>query len=88
MPETQFVYALLLSDKGNINDAIVWLDAAAKQDFARAATMLGVIYLNGQGVKQDYKKAISYLSKAANLGDGYAASVLEDIRRKAQGLDE
>ena len=50
--------------------------------------MLGVIYLNGQGVKQDYKKAISYLSKASNLGDGYAASVLEDIRRKAQGLDE
>ena len=88
LPESQFVYALLLSDRGNINDAIVWLDAAAKQDFARASTMLGVIYLNGQGVKQDYNKAISYLAKASNLGDDYAASVLEGLRRKAQGLDE
>ncbi|MCI7046793.1 tetratricopeptide repeat protein [Helicobacter sp.] len=42
--------------------------AKAKQGDAEAQFLLGLMYDQGQGVKQDYEKAAEWFSKAANQG--------------------
>ena len=44
----------------------------AEQGFASAQTNLGVMYLNGQGVLQDYAKAVKWYRLAAEQGHATA----------------
>jgi TPR repeat protein len=47
---------------------------------------LGVLYHNGQGVTQDYKKAAEWLHKAADQGDSDAALNLYVLYANGQGV--
>ena len=44
----------------------------ARQGDASAQYRLGVMYYNGQGVEQDYQKALEWYEKSANQGDSDA----------------
>ena len=44
----------------------------AEQGDPKAQYFLGVMYANGQGVPQDYKKAMTWIGKAAVQGDAAA----------------
>ena len=52
------------------------LHKAAEQGDAVAQFNLGVLYYNGDGVPQDYKEAVEWLTKAAEQGFSDAQSKL------------
>jgi TPR repeat protein len=54
--------------KGQIQQKINWLVAAAVQGYAPAQVKLGNYFQNGYRLKQDYKKAVSWYYKAAEQG--------------------
>ena len=53
----------------NDKEAFKWFKAAAEQGHADAQYNLGVCYLNGQGVKQNYNEAFRWYKAAAEQGD-------------------
>jgi TPR repeat protein len=53
-----------------------WLRAAADQHFARAYYNLGILDLEGQGVRQDYEEAFRWFQKGAEAGDSSAQTNL------------
>ena len=63
----------------------IFEDLASKNN-AAAQSYLGVMYYNGQGVKQDYKKAIEWYEKAANQGDAMAQNNLGVMYVKGEGV--
>ena len=51
----------LEADKSrNYKEATKWYKKAANQGHAYAQTNLGTLYANGQGVRQNYKKAAKW----------------------------
>ena len=52
--------------------ALKWLELDAKRGNAKAQHNLGVMYLEGQGVTQDYKIALHLFQLAAEQGDAEA----------------
>ena len=47
---------------------------------------LGVLYQNGQGVKQDYQKAVQLLQKACDGGEAGGCSLLGVFYETGQGV--
>jgi TPR repeat protein len=48
--------------------ALFWYQKAAAQGYADAQANLALMYIEGQGVPQDYGIATEYLSRAAEQG--------------------
>lgn len=59
---------------------------AADLDEINAIKEVGICYLEGDGVEQDYTKARKYLIKALALGNLYAATSLYNIYYKGLGV--
>ena len=59
---------------------------AAEQGFAAAQYNLGVMYDNGQGVRQDYAQAVQWYLKAAEQGYADAQYNLGLMYEKGQGV--
>ena len=55
-----------------MSDVIQMLKEASAQGHAGAQSNLGVMYHQGQGVKQDYAQAFKWCRKAAEQGDASA----------------
>ena len=53
-------------------NALKWLEKAAEQDYAPAMTALAAMYMFGDGVKVNGKKAVELLTKAIEQGDDEA----------------
>ena len=51
---------------------MAWYQKAADQGDASAQNKIGVLYDNGQGVRQDYAQAKAWYQKAADQGDAFA----------------
>ena len=51
--------------QGNHAKAFEWYTKAANQGEAEAQHNLGVMYYEGQGVRQDYYKSVEWYTKAA-----------------------
>jgi len=62
------------------------LKALAEQGNSDAQANLGVMYYNGDGVKQDYKEAVKWSRKAAEQGDANAQGNLGAMYHKGQGV--
>jgi TPR repeat protein len=60
----------------SVPDAKYKLASIADQHFARAYYNLGILYLEGQGVRQDYKEAFRWFQKGAEAGDSSAQTNL------------
>ena len=56
----------------NAGTALYWLREAARQKYALAEFELGILYLRGCGVHQDYHQAFSWFERGANAGDSAA----------------
>jgi TPR repeat protein len=59
---------------------------AAENGSDAAYTNMGELYRNGQGVAQDYQKAMELLRKAAEKGRAAAMSDLGSMYEKGQGV--
>ena len=79
-----------LADKSRIQRAVnverfKTARIAAKQGFVDAMADLGLMYLNGQGVKQNFKEAKYWLEKAVEGNNAAAKNGLGVIYYKGQG---
>lgn len=61
---------------------------SAKQGFAAAQNNLGICYNKGQGVPQDYEKAVYWYTKAAEQGYAVAQNDLGVRYAKGQGVPQ
>ena len=61
---------------------------AVAQGSFEAANNLGIIYSNGQGVKQDYAEAVKWWRKAAEQGYAEAQYNLGNMYAKGQGVKQ
>ena len=55
---------------------------SADLEYSLAFTNIGYLYETGEGVEQDYSKAIEYYQKSADLGDKNAPKSIDDIRKR------
>lgn len=60
----------------------------AKKGAAAAQKYLGHCYYNGYGVKQDYKKAVEWYSKAAEQGNADAQFYLGKLTAEGNGIEQ
>ena len=58
------------------SQSLKWYRKAAEQGYAYAQNNLGLMYVNGDGVEQDYKKAFEWWQKAAEQGHAGAQNNL------------
>lgn len=63
------LYGAILGDEGNFKDAVPWLTKSAQKNNAKSMRLLGIIYSNGLGVKQDDNIALEWYRKGAKLND-------------------
>jgi TPR repeat protein len=79
---------VLAHKAGNLEQALVWFDKAIAHggvDADSAQYYLGSIYETGNGVPQDYHKAIEWYEKSAELGNEYSAFNLGQIYYNGSG---
>jgi len=69
-------------------EAAKWFSKAAVQGNAKAQSMLGTMYSNGQGVPQDYAKAKKWYRKAAVQGLAEAQSELGFMYMVGRGVQK
>ena len=62
------------------------LQDLAEQGDPEALSLLGILYYSGEGVKQDYDKALLYLNEAAEAGNTDAMVILSDMYANGKGV--
>lgn len=67
-----FDTALTAFKKGNSTEAFKQLHPLEKQGDPQSQSLLGIMYLEGEGVKQNYKTAAQWFQKSAEQGDELA----------------
>lgn len=68
------------------SDKVASLKALASQGHAGAQATLGLLYMKGKGVEQDYHKAREWLEKSAAQGEGRAQIFLGYMYANGQGV--
>lgn len=71
----------------NSDEGLQWLEKAAINGDAKAASNLGWLLTEGKYVKRDYEKALFWLKKAADSQLPVAQSLLGDLMRDGLGTD-
>ena len=61
---------------------------SAKQGYPLAKCDIGIMYRNGEGVKQDYKEAAKWLIEAAEGGDGLAQFHIGKMYVQGNGVEK
>ena len=75
-------------DKGDYHKAAELLKKACDSGAALGCYNLGVLYDNGQGVKQNYHKAAELYQKACDGGDAGGCLVLGVLYENGQGVKQ
>ena len=70
----------------DLSAALKWLEKAVEQDYAPAMTALAAMYMFGDGVKVNGRKAVELLTRAIELGDAEALYVRGVCSEKAIGV--
>jgi TPR repeat protein len=65
-----------------------WFQTAADQGSPRAYYNLGILFLNGQGVRQDYAEAFHWFQKGAEANDSDAQTNLGYLFDQGYGAPE
>ena len=68
---TYSIGAYYINDCHDIGKGIEYCEKATEQGFALAASILNQIYEEGKGAEKDLDKAMTYLKRAAELGDAH-----------------
>jgi TPR repeat protein len=84
--EAMFQRAYDLNERGRHQEAFSLYQQLANQDYAKAQFNLGVMYDQGQYVKQDYAQAVSWYLKAAEQGNANAQYNLAHKYKVGQGV--
>ena len=71
-PQEDFAKGQAAYWAGNYKDAAKWVRKAAEQGMAKAQTILGRMYRDGQGVVKNDKEAVKWFHQAAAQGDADA----------------
>ncbi|WP_176442331.1 tetratricopeptide repeat protein [Noviherbaspirillum humi] len=71
--------ALLFLEHGKPEQAIWWLEAAAKQEDAEAMHWLARCFIDGIGVRRDAHLGLMWLSRAAARGHEISAAQIQSI---------
>ena len=74
--------------KGDFKTALFVFEDLASEGNAKAQYFLGVMYQNGEGVRQDYKKAFEWYERAALQGDAEAQHTLALIYENGTGVKQ
>ena len=74
--------------KYNYSEAFKFCSVAAEQGHAEAQFNLGVLYFNGQGVKQDFVNAKKWFEKAAKQGHAEAQCCLAGLYIQGLGVKQ
>jgi len=69
------------------DEAVIWFLAAAKQDYAKAWTSLGVMYATGRGVELDYAQSLNAYMQAATLGEAHGYYGVGILFALGQGVE-
>ena len=82
----QFEDAIQAYQLGEFKTAYRLFKPLAEQGLPEAQHNLGLMYVNGQGVSQDYAEAVMWYRKAAEHGVALAQNNLGIMYRKGQGV--
>lgn len=74
--------------RGKYEEALKYLQPAAKAGEASAMYVLGQMYASGRGVTKDEKMAADYFSKAADLGNADAQQSLGSALMLGEGIEQ
>ncbi len=80
---TKAVYFL---QKGDFSHAKVLFEKADKLGHPDAPRVLGLMYVNGDGVERDYAKAMHYFQKAFDRGNYVAAYDIGAMYKNGEGV--
>ena len=82
----QMKVGLAFDKEENYEDAALWYKKAAEQGLAEAQNNLGVMYKDGQGVKQDFKEAARWFRLAAQQDNTLAQLNLGWLYHAGKGV--
>jgi len=74
-------------ENGDYTNALKYYRMAAEKGLALAQFNLGVMYRDGNGVKQDYQEAINWFTKSANQNCASAQYALALFYEMGRGID-
>ena len=86
--EDLFVKGFEHQQRGEYSEAISWYLKAATQGNTVAQQLLGTLYLNGQGTKQDFASAIHWFNEAAAENEAIAQYFLGMLYLKGEGVKQ
>ena len=69
-------------EKGDLKTALPIFEDLASKGNATAQYVLGMMYENGEGVKQDYKKAKEWFGKACDNRDQESCDYYKKLNQK------
>lgn len=72
----------------DLTNALNWLEKAVEQDYTPAMTALSAMYMFGDGVKVNGKKAVELLDRAVDLGDEEALFLRGVCSEKGIGVEK
>ena len=84
--DDNFTDGVELYSEGNYSAAAEAFQKSADKGNPEAQFNLGLMYLNGQGVAQDYQQALSLLTKLAEQGNARAQVNLARMYAKGKGV--
>jgi TPR repeat protein len=70
----------------DFDEAVLWYEKSAAQDFYEAQTLLANMYAKGLGTAKDYDKAVSLYRAAAQVPDPAAQYGLGVLSERGWGL--
>ena len=71
---------------GLYTEAVPYCEKACNLNNGLICGVLGILYDEGQGVKQNYQQAKTYYEKACNLNEGLGCSGLGFLYAEGQGV--
>ena len=86
--DAKYQAAGMLYDKKEYKQAFKWSEIASKEGNASATQLLGNLYRNGWGVKQDLEKSVALALKAESLGSVQAMFNLAVAYDKGEGVKQ
>ena len=86
--ESQMKVALAFDKEEDFAEAAFWYRKAAEQGVSQAQNNLGVMYKDGQGVKQDFCKAARWFQMAAQQNNTLAQLNLGWLYHAGKGLPQ
>ncbi len=80
--------ALLLNSADKAAEGLDWMVKAGDRGYSRAMLVLGSLYANGQGVKQNAAEAKKWLEKAVGAGEPEAYDLLGQMYANGTGVEK